>query len=303
MKGSILLVLLVLFSVKQAPAQELNCQVSVIANNKLDITSVELEILDQLKNTIYEFMNNTKWTKDNFEVEERINCQLQLQIEDIPAPGVYKGMLQVQCSRPTFNSSYNTMLFNFQDDKITFEYARNAILAYAPNQFRDNLTSVLAFYAYYILGLDYDSFGLKDGEKYFTEAQNIVVNAQSSAYPGWGPNETGNKNNRYWLVDNALHQLFEPLRECFYEYHRMGMDRLYDNKAEARNAIYDALNKLVKVVATRPGSINLLTFVQAKVTELKNLYYDADLQEKNKLVALLKRLDPANASKFDEILG
>lgn len=302
MRKCTLLVLLMLMSGGRLLAQELNCQVSVIVNFKTDITSVEQDIIDQLQNTIYEFMNNTKWTKDNFQLEERINCQIQFQLQSIPQPGVYEGMLQVQASRPVYNSAYNTQLFNFQDDKVTFEYTRNAMLNYAPNQFRDNLTSVLAFYAYYILALDYDSFGMKDGEKYFSEAQNIVLNAQSSGYPGWQPNETGNKNNRYWLVDNALHQLFEPLRECFYEYHRLGMDHLYEDKAASREVIYNSLNKLVKVVATRPGSINLLTFMQAKSTELKNLYYDADLQEKNKVVSLLKRLDPANSSKYDEIL-
>lgn len=282
-------------------AQELNCQVTVVTDNKLEVTSVEQEIIDQLKNTIYELMNNTKWTKEKFEVEERINCQLQLQINDIPTPGVYSGMLQVQSSRPAFNSSYNTLMFNYQDDNIKFQYSRNALLVYVPNQYKDNLTSILAFYAYYIIGMDYDSFGLKSGTPYFTEAQNVVVNAQSSGAPGWASNEQG-KRNRYWLVDNALHQLFEPLRLCSYSYHRKGIDGMYENKAEARAEIYNAMNGLVKVVATRPGSVNLLNFVRSKSPELKNLYADAEVAEKNKMVALLKRLDPGNSSKYQEIL-
>lgn len=303
MKQTLTLVVFITALFQSVMGQELNCQVSVIVNNKLEITSVETEILKQLETTIYEFMNNTKWTKDKFQVEERINCQLQLQINNIPNPGVYEGMMQIQSSRPAFNSSYNTLLFNFQDDKISFEYARNALLVYAPGQYRDNLTSILAFYANYILALDYDSFSLKGGTDYFTTAQNIVINAQSNGFPGWNSNEQGNKNNRYWLVDNALHQLFEPLRECFYDYHRKGVDKLYDDKGAARIAIYEALNKLIKVVATRPGYINLLTFVQAKAPELKNLYADADMPEKTRLVALLKRLDPANSSKYDAILN
>ncbi len=303
MKQVVTLVIFISSFFLTANGQELNCQVSVITNNKLEITSVEVEILKQLESTIYEFMNNTKWTKDKYEVEERINCQLQLQITKIPAPGVYEGMMQVQSSRPGFNSSYNTLLFNFQDDKVTFNYTRNALLSYSPNQYRDNLTSVLAFYANYILALDYDSFSLKGGTEYFTTAQNIVINAQSSGFPGWNSNEPGNKNNRYWLVDNALHQLFEPLRECFYDYHRKGVDKLYEDKANARIAMYEALNKLVKVVATRPGYINLLTFVQAKAPELKNLFADADTPEKTRIVTLLKRLDPANSSKYDAIMN
>ncbi len=283
-------------------SQELNCQVSVVNDAKLDITSVEQEVFKQLEQAVFEIMNNTKWTKDNFEVEERINCNIQFQIKSIPNPGTYSGSLQIQSSRPVFNSSYNTTIFNFQDDDVTFTFARNALLVYAPNQFRDNLTSILAFYAYYIIGMDYDSFSKEGGTPYFNEAQNIVSLAQSSSFSGWRSNESG-KRNRYWLVDNAMHQLFAPLRECNYEYHRKGLDMLYDNPEEARKSIKSALDRLMKVAATRPNSMNMLNFLQAKSNELKNLFQEADQREKNDIVNLLKRLDPANSSKYQEILG
>ena len=283
-------------------SQELNCQVSILTDVNKEITTVDQEIIKQLEQTIFDFMNTTKWTKDNFAVEERINCNLQLQISDIPSTGTFTGFLQVQSSRPAFNSSYNTTLFNFQDEDIAFSFSRNAVLLYAPNQFRDNLTSILAFYAYYIIGLDYDSFSKNGGTKYFNKAQEIVTLAQGSGGAGWKSNETG-KRNRYWLIDNSLHELFSPLRECFYEYHRKGVDKLYDNKVEARKAIYDAMNKLVKVVATRPNSLNLKNFVQAKTNELKNLYEDAEQKDKQSIVNLLKRLDPGNSSIYQEILG
>jgi hypothetical protein len=150
--------------------------------------------------------------------------------------------------------------------------------------------------------MDYDSFSLKGGSPYFNEAQQIVSNAQSSNAPGWKSNEAG-KRNRFYLVDNILHQLFEPLRECNYDYHRNGVDKLYDDKVVARKAMFDALNKLNKVVATRPNSINLLNFVQAKLVELNNLYADAEIKDKTDVVNLLKKLDPANASKYQEILN
>ena len=282
-------------------AQELNCQVSIITDARLEVTTVEKEIFEQLKQTIYDMMNTTQWTKDKFKVEERINCQIQLQINSIPSSGTYAGSMQIQSSRPAFSSSYNTTIFNFQDDDISFAYSRNAVLIYAPNQFRDNLTSILAFYAYFIIGMDYDSFALKGGTPYFNEAQSIVSNAQSTSAPGWKSNESG-KRNRFYLVDNILHQLFEPLRECNFEYHRKGIDKLYDDKIAGRKAIYEALNKLNKVVATRPNSINLLNLVQAKLEELKNLYNDAEVKEKTDVVTLLKRLDPANSSKYQAIL-
>lgn len=300
---SIFLILLILTGITQVSnAQELNCQVSIITDAKLEVSSVEQEIFKQLEQTIYEFMNNTQWTKDKFTVEERINCNVQLQISEIPSSGVYSGSLQIQSSRPAFNSGYNTTILNFQDDDILFNYSRNAVLVYAPNQFRDNITSVLAFYAYFIIGMDYDSFSLKGGTKYFNEAQQIVSNAQSSGYPGWKSNEK-NKSNRYWLVDNVLHELFSPLRECNYEYHRSGLDMLYDDQVAGRAAITSALNKLLKVVATRPNSINVLNFVQAKSNELKNLFEDAETKEKTEVVNLLKRVDPTNSSKYQEILG
>lgn len=285
-----------------ASAQELNCQVSIITDARLEVTSVEKEIFDQLKQTIYDMMNTTQWTKDKFKVEERINCNIQLQINSIPSPGTYEGSIQVQSTRPGYNSSYNTTLFNFQDDDIQFAYSRNSILIYAPNQYRDNLTSILAFYAYFIIGMDYDSFSLKGGTPYFNEAQQIVSNAQSSGAKGWKSNETG-KRNRFYLVDNVLHQLFEPLRLCNYNYHRKGIDALYDDKLKARQAIYSALSELNKVVATRPNSINLLNFVQAKLVELKNLYADAEIKDKTEVVNLLKRLDPTNATKYQDILN
>ena len=282
-------------------AQELNCQVTLITDIKTEVTSAEKELFDLLKQTIYDMMNNTAWTKDKFKVEERINCQLQLQITTINN-GTFSGSIQVQYSRPVFNSSYNTTVFNFQDDDFQFTYSRNTVLIYAPNQFRDNLTSILAFYAYYIIGLDYDTFSLKGGTPYFTEAQQIVTNAQNSGAPGWKSNEQG-KRNRYWLVDNQLQQLFEPLREGLYEYHRLGMDKLFENKEAARKAIYTALNKMSKISATRPNSINLLNFAQSKRDELKNLYLDATAQEKTEVVAVLKKIDPANSSRYEEILN
>jgi hypothetical protein len=282
-------------------SQELNCQVNIVTDATLEVTSVELEIIEQLKQVIYEFMNNTQWTKDKFTVEERINCNLQIQISEIPQPGTYSGAVQVQSSRPAFNSSYNTTIFNFQDEDLVFGFSRNAVLAYAPNQYRDNITSILAFYAYYIIAMDYDSFSNKGGTKYFNEAQQIVSNAQTSGAPGWKSNERG-KRNRYWLVDNALHQLFSPLRECNYEYHRKGLDLIYDDKAAGRKGVYTALNKLLKVVSTRPNSLNVTNFIRAKTIELVNLYGDADAKEKNQVVNLLKRLDPTNSSKYQEIL-
>ena len=282
-------------------AQELNCQVSIVTDAKLEVSSLDKEVFEQLKQSIYEFMNSTKWTKDKFLVEERINCNLQLQITSIPSQGSYSGSLQVQSSRPVFNSSYTTTVFNFLDQNLNFQFTKNTVLLYVPNQFRDNLTSVLAFYANFILGMDYDTFSLKGGTPFFNEAQQIVSNAQSSGGEGWQSNEA-NKRNRFWLVDNVLQELFSPLRVSLFEYHRNGLDQLYANKTNAIAAVYSSLEPLSQVVANRPNSVNIINYIQAKSTEIKNMYIDATADQKTQMVDLLKKLDPVNTSNYQEIL-
>lgn len=283
-------------------SQELNCQVSVEADARLELNSTELEIIKQMKQGVYDLMNNTQWTKDNFKTEERINCNIQIQIKTNPSSGVYTGFIQVQSTRPAFNSNYNTVLFNFQDDDMAFSFSRNTVLTYAQNQFRDNLSSILAFYAYFIIGMDYDSFSLKGGTTYFNEAQQIVSNAQSSGAPGWKASESG-KRNRFWLIDNILQPVFDPLRECNYMYHRKGIDMMYDNKIEAKKSLLAALNKLTPVVQTRPNTVNVVNFLNAKTIELKNILSDSEMKEKTDFVNLLKKLDSGNSSKYQEILN
>lgn len=283
-------------------SQELNCQVSIITDAKLEVSTTEQEALKQLKEVIFDFMNSTQWTKDKFKIEERINCSIQLQINSIPSSGVFSGSIQVLSSRPAFNSSYNSLLFNFQDDNVVFSYSRNTALYYAKNSYRDNLSSILAFYALFVIGMDYDSYAPNGGTPHFVEAQQIVINAQPSQADGWKPSETG-KRNRYWLVDNVLQQLFQPLRDCNYRYHRKGMDKLYDDKDKGVKEIYKALLKLKPVVQTRPNTVNIINFVYCKTSELKSLLADSDVKEKTDFVNLLKRLDPGNSSKFQAILN
>lgn len=283
-------------------AQEFNCQVSVLTDAKVEISSTEQEIIKQMKQSVYDFMNNTQWTEDQFKTEERINLNIQIQIKTIPSTGNYTGYIQVQYNRPAFNSNYNSPLFNYQDDDVAFSFSRNAVLQYNENQFKDNLTSILAFYAYFILGMDYDSFSLKGGSQYFTKAQQIVTNAQVSGAAGWKASEQG-KRNRYWMVENILQPAFEPLRECNYMYHRKGVDQLYENKATAKKAMYDALNKLTPIVQRNPNNFNTLNFLNSKIIEFKNVLSDSELKEKTDFVNLLKKLDSGNSTRYQEILN
>jgi hypothetical protein len=282
-------------------SQELNCQVTVQSNPALDVTTTEKEIFKQLEQTVFELMNNTAWTKDEFEVEERINCILLISITAIPSTGNYQATMQVQSTRPVYNTTYNTTVFNFLDDNVNFSFQRNARLQFTENQFVNNLTSLLAFYAYYLLGIDGDTFAENGGDPYYATAQNIVTLAQSAGGAGWRASEKGRKN-RYWLIENQLQELFSPLRLCLYEYHRDGLDQMYEDQEKARTSIYTALQKLQSVNSARPGSVNVLNILQAKLQEIKNVFKDAEQRQKTDIVSLLKRLDPANSSKYQEIL-
>ena len=297
-----ILLIISLISLFDVNAQELNCQVSIITDAKLEVTTTEQQALKQLEEVIFDFMNGTKWTKDKFTMEERINCSVQLQITNIPTMGTFSGSIQVLMSRPTFNSSYNSLVFNFLDENVVFSYSRNTPLYYAKNSFRDNLSSILSFYALFMIGMDYDSFSPNAGTPFFTEAQQIVSNAQPSGAAGWKASETG-KRNRYWLVDNVLQQLFQPLRDCNYSYHRKGIDKLYEDKEKGIKEIYKAMLKLKPVVQTRPNTVNIINFVYCKIDELKSLLADSDTKQKTDFVNLLKRLDPGNSSRFQSILN
>ena len=282
-------------------AQELNTEVNVLFDPKLTVTTIDKEVAKELENTIREFMNTTKWTSDKFDVEERINCNIAITIKKITSNTNFEGTMQVQSSRPVFNSSYTTVLFNNIDQDCAFSYQRNAVLQYSENQFRDNLTSMLAFYAYLAIGFDYDSFSLKGGDRYLAKAQNIVSNAQSAGQTGWSSSQKG-RRNRYYIIDNALHELFSPLRQCMYDYHRKGLDKMGADLPKARTEILKALQLLLKTHATKPGAINLTLFLNGKTDELVNLFSKAPSNEKTQVVNLLKKMDPSNSTRYQKIM-
>lgn len=301
MKKAIFL-LLIFVGIKSSHAQELNCQVDVISTPALALGPVDKEIFAELKEGIYDFMNNTRWTKDIFEIEERINCSILITVTDIPGTSSYNGKIQVQSSRPVFNTSYNTTLFNHVDNDFSIKYLRGTPLLFSIDQHRDQLTSVLAYYAYMILGYDYDSFELEGGTPYFTKAQIVANNAKNSGDNGWS-SSSGKKNNRYWIVDNALHSVFKPIRVAYYNYHRLGFDIMYNDLEAGRKVVLQSIQSLDVVQRSRPGSINLQMFLTSKSKELINLFSQAEMKDKNAAVSILKRLDPANSSKYQEILN
>jgi hypothetical protein len=279
-------------------AQELNCKVQVVSPT---IQGTDKSVFDNLQTAIFEFMNNRKWTNETFKNNERIDCSMLINVSERISTDEFKATIQVQVRRPVFKSSYNSVLLNNNDNDFQFKYQENQTLEYSENLHLSNLTSVLAFYAYMIVGLDYDSFAPDGGTYYLQRALAIVNNAQSSSDLGWKAFD-GNKN-RYWLINNMLDATFVPLRECMYKYHRQGMDLMVDNKETARNNIFDALQNLKKIHQIKPLSYSLQVFFNAKSDEIINIYSGAFPDEKAKIMNLLNEIDPTNSNKYQKIMS
>ena len=279
-------------------AQELNCTVTVIAPQ---ISNVDVSRFDALEDGIREFMNGRRWTNDNFEFEERIECTIQLTVSEAIGSTVFKGSMQVQSSRPVFNSDYNTPVLLVNDGDIQFEWLDNSTILFNPGQHRDNLSSLLAYYAYMILGMDYDTFSLEGGTPHFLQAQAIVANAQNAGERGWKASQ--GKQNRYWLVENHLSQTFRPVRICLYNYHRKGLDVLFQDIEGGRLTIAESLIDMRSTNRIRPGSYNIQVFFLSKSDEIINIFSPAPDAERGRLLPILKQLDPGNIQSYDQNLG
>jgi len=285
-------------NVARVQAQELNCRVQVIAPQ---IANVESSIFESMEENIQEFMNGRRWTNDQILFEERIECSFQITISEAPSPTSFKGTLQVQSSRPVYNSDYNTSLLLVNDNDFDIAWDGSSNIQFSIDQYRDNLSSVLAYYAYMVLGMDYDSMGLESGTPFYVKAQTIVANAQNSGPSGWKASQ--GQQNRYWLVENMLSQTFRPVRNCLYYYHRMGLDQLFDDVERGRLAMADALIEMRQTHRIRPSSYNLQLFFLAKSDEILKVFGPAPEAEKARLLPVLKQMDPGNISKYDSIFS
>lgn len=279
-------------------AQELNCQVNVIAP-ALQGNSANDEIMKTLEQSVFEMINNTKWTNDNYSIEERIECSILITVSSRTSDN-FSGTIQVQSFRPVLNSSYRTQVFNYLDKDVDFKYLRNTAIIFKPTEHYNNLADLIAYYAFIILGNDYDTFALEGGTKFFTQAQQIVTNAQNATEPGWKSTES--QRNRYWLIENILHNTFAPIRKFNYEYYRKGMDLFYDKKDDAMSNALASLAYLKEVHKVRPSSFSMQVLMLAKSSEFITLFKQGFPNQKPKAFAILKEVDPANANKYNEIL-
>jgi hypothetical protein len=279
-------------------AQELNCQVQVLSNQ---VQTTDRKIFETLQQSLYEFINNRRWTTDQYMQHERLECSMLINITERVSTDEFKATIQVQSRRPVFSTSYNSPLINYIDKEFTFRYVEFQPLDFNETQFLNNLTSVVAYYTYIMLGFDYDSFSPQGGTPYFQKAQNIVNQAQNAVETGWKAFE--GTQNRYWLTEEILNVQFQPLRECMYLYHRKGLDGMSEKLAPSRVQILDALKKLRKVNQDKPASFTLQVFFLAKSDEIINIFSQANPDEKSQVVALLSEIDPANYNKYEMIMA
>ncbi len=293
---SILLLIFIIFSID---AQELNCRVQVFSQQ---IQTTNKHIFETMQKDIYEFINNRKWTEHVYSYDERIECSILINLTEQVSTDQYKGTIQVQAIRSVYNTNYNSVLLNIKDNEVQFNYVEFQSMDFNENSFTSNLTSLLAYYVYIILGLDYDSYSLMGGTPYYQKAEKIVQNAQNAQEKGWKSFE--NQKNRYWLVENLLNSKYAPLREFLYRYHRLGLDIMSGKQAEARSEIAESLLLLQKVFREKPSPFMMLLQVvlDAKSDELVQVFSESFPEEKARVVNILKEIDPTNSGKYQRIL-
>ncbi len=296
-----MLVLVALMGVFNAVADdeatELLCEVEV---NSDKITDGSKEIFSELQEKVTDYMNTTKWTNAIFGTNEKINCKLMFTISSWDnSTGLMKGDLQIQSSRPVYNSSYTTAIINFKDAKVDFNFETGQQLVFSEMEMQDNLTAILNFWAYMIIALDFDTFELKGGDPYYELAANIVRMAQSTGESGWKAFE--DNTNRNAVLSAFTDTQTSPIRDILYEYHRLGLDQMVVTVDKGRATITHTLENLGKIYQVAPLSVCLTMFKDSKLDELINIYSKANMTEKESVYEMLYQVYPSENTKLEDI--
>jgi len=286
MRKNLLTILMVLLSVFSF-CQELNIKVIINADQ---IQTSDRAVFMDMERAFSNFLNTRKWTNDTYKNHERINCSLFLNISKMPSIGIFQASAQITSGRPVFNTNYESVMLNFADRDWEFEYIESQPLEYNDNSYLSNLTSMLAFYAYIIIGMDYDSFSELGGTAYFQKALIVVNNAQSSGRAGW--QALSSSRNRYSLIESINNPQMVELRKNTYKYHRMALDVLDKNPDQSRSVVLDVLKEVKKAWMLNPTSIFVITFFDSKATELVNVFSVGNLGVRREAYDLLTSIDP-----------
>ena len=301
MKKTLLTLLLVLIcslcAVADEESTELNCDVDV---NSEKITNGSKDVFNELKQAVRDYMNNTKWTNATFGTNEKIYCKLLFTLSSWDdATGAMQGDLQIQSQRPVFNSSYTTAVINFRDTKVSFNYERGMTLVFSEEEMVDNLTAILNFWAYMIIGMDFDTFELKGGDPYYERAAKVVRLAQTSGESGWKAFE--DNTNRSAVLSAYTDNSTSAIRQLLYDYHRQGLDQMVVTVDKGRATITHSLENLAKIYEVAPMSVCLTMFKDAKLDELINVYSKANMTEKESVYEMLYQVYPSETTRLDKI--
>lgn len=288
-----------------AGTAQLRARVTVLSNRVGN--NVDKKTFQTLQTALNDFVNNRKWSSDNFSTNEKIDCGFLLNLESTGDANVYKGSLTIQSARPVFNSSYQSPMINYLDNDIIFKYIEFQQLDFNESRVSgtdalvSNLTAVFAYWIDMILGFDYDSFSQRGGNGYFQKAQNIVNSApEDRSISGWKAFD--GTRNRYWLAENLLNSKYNIFHDAIYDYYRLGMDNLYDQEVKARAQILNVLSMLNTFNADNPNTMILQFFFQSKSQELVSIFSKSNPTEKAKALNFLTRLDVSSASKYQDQL-
>lgn len=290
-----LFILLGLLYTTAGYAQELNCKLIV---NAQQTGNENVQVFKTLERQLNEFINNTSWTNKQYKPQERIDCSMVITVAEYNAD-VFKASLQVQSSRPVFNSTYTTPIYNFNDKNFTFQYLEFQNLVFNPNQYESNLVSVLAFHVYMILGLDADTFQFNGGAPFYERAQVILNYSQQGNYLGWKLED--GQQSRFVLIDNVLSNTYKEFRSTLYNYHIKGLDVMAQDAQQAKQQIATVLTGLQDMHRRRPNSFLMRIFFDAKSDEIQDIFSDGPSVNITELVESLNRIAPNYASKWRNI--
>jgi hypothetical protein len=299
------LVIFTLFFAVSADAQELNARVTVNASRVNN--TVNRNTFQTLQNALNSFLNNRKWTSDNFLLNEKIDCNFLLNIQSTEDANVYSGSLTIQAARPVFNSTYLSPIVNYQDQDMIFKYVEFQQMEFNENRvagsdaLASNLTAIFAYYAFMVMAFDYDSYSPKGGNSYFLKAQNIVNNApEARGISGWKAFD--GIRNRYWLSENMLNSRYALMHDILYNYYRSAFDKMYESENQARAEMLNVLNLLTNFNADNPNTMINQFFFQGKATELIKMFSKASQQDRMRASELLQKLDLTNSTRYKEEL-
>lgn len=279
-------------------AQELNAKIVI---NRSQISNTTEAVFEALNNSLTAFMNEREWTEMEYEEVERINCTFNITLKTYSeTDNSFTGSLQVQSTRPVYNSNYNSTVFQFQDENFNFNFQQFDQLEFRPEQVDNNLTAMLAFYAYLIIGMDMDTMAPLGGTDVLQMAMDVANNSQNLGYAGWKAFDSD--RNRFALINDYLDGSMEPLRQLEYEYHRKGLDRMTENTDTARAQITQSMALLSKAREQKTMSALPVIFTDIKRDELVSIYSGKGTpEERQKVYDIVFRINASQSNYWEKL--